>query len=86
MNRKEDSKCSQGKSSKEAEADSSIRRYAMAGVRDGNRSYCCSSWTEKLEILRCLIQTNVTGLLLGFTFNNSTATFQLLPIHKELQN
>lgn len=52
----------------------------------GNRSCCCSSWTEKLEILRCSIQTNAIGLLLGCTFNNSTARFQLSPIQKELQN
>lgn len=34
VNREEGSKCSQGKSSKEAEADSSIGRYAMVTVRD----------------------------------------------------
>lgn len=34
VNREEGSKCSQGKSSKEAEADSSVGRYAMATVRD----------------------------------------------------
>lgn len=51
-----------------------------------NRSCCCSSWTEELEIVRCLTQANAIGLVLGCTSNNSTARFQLLPIHKELQD
>lgn len=34
VNREEGSKCSQGKSSKEAEAHSSIGRYVMAALRD----------------------------------------------------
>lgn len=55
----------------------------MATVSDETGATVGTSWTEELEILRCLIQTNATGLLLGFTFNNSTATFQLLLIQKK---
>lgn len=41
---------------------------------------------EKLEILKLFMQTNATGVLWGYTFNDSAARFQLPPIHKQLQN
>lgn len=77
--------------SREIKQGGSGRQQQHWEVSDGNgeirnRSRCCSSQTVKLEILRCLIQTNAIGLLLGCAFNNSTARFQLSRIHEELQD
>lgn len=71
--------------SRELKQGGSGRQQQHWEISDGNgeiqnRSCCCSSRTEKREILRCLIQTNAIELLLGCTFNNSTARFQLSPI------
>jgi len=58
--------------SREIKPGGSGRQQQHWEVSDGNReiqnrSCCCSSRTEKLEILRCLRQTNAIGLLLGCT-------------------
>lgn len=64
------SMCSQAKSSKEAAADTTSTGMQAMETEIWNRSCCCSSWIEKLNILRCLIQTNAIALLLNCTFNN----------------